>query len=91
MRLHSCCDSLLSPTISEQANKHPLALLPVQVLPRSHGEVRHQSTLVFVSTKHHVEFLHTLLEADGIQAACVYGSMDQVRHGRGVHESTVQH
>lgn len=38
-----------------------------------------QPTLLFAATRHHVEFLHTLLEAEGIEAACVYGSMDQVR------------
>ena len=33
--------------------------------------------MVFVATKHHVEYLKTLLEADGIPCACVYGAMDQ--------------
>ena len=37
-----------------------------------------QPTLIFASTRHHVEFLHSLLAADGIEAACVYGAMDQV-------------
>lgn len=35
-------------------------------------------TLVFASTRHHVEFLHTLMTKEGIDAACVYGAMDQV-------------
>ncbi|KAL3143989.1 hypothetical protein ABBQ32_003797 [Trebouxia sp. C0010 RCD-2024] len=34
-------------------------------------------TLVFASTRHHVEFLHTLMTKEGIDAACVYGAMDQ--------------
>lgn len=38
-----------------------------------------QLTIVFASTRHHVEFLHQLLTREGVQAACVYGSMDQVR------------
>ena len=38
-----------------------------------------QPTLVFASTRHHVEFLHTLMTKEGIDAACVYGAMDQVR------------
>jgi len=37
-----------------------------------------QPTLVFASTRHHVEFLHTLMTREGIDAACVYGAMDQV-------------
>ena len=37
-----------------------------------------QPTLVFASTRHHVEFLHTLMTKEGIDAACVFGAMDQV-------------
>ncbi len=37
-----------------------------------------QPTLVFASTRHHVEFLYTLMTREGIDAACVYGAMDQV-------------
>lgn len=37
-----------------------------------------EPTLVFASTRHHVEFLHTLMTKEGIEAACVYGAMDQV-------------
>ena len=36
-------------------------------------------TIVFASTRHHVEFLHTLLSAAGVACACVYGAMDQVK------------
>lgn len=35
-------------------------------------------TLIFTATRHHVEFLHTLLTREGIKSACVYGQMDQV-------------
>ena len=38
-----------------------------------------EPTLVFAATRHHVEFLHTLMTREGIEAACVYGAMDQVR------------
>ena len=34
---------------------------------------------MFTSTRHHVEFLFTVLQAAGVSAACVYGAMDQVR------------
>ncbi|CAL8470205.1 g9747 [Coccomyxa elongata] len=34
-------------------------------------------TLIFTATRHHVEFLHTLLTREGIKSACVYGQMDQ--------------
>lgn len=37
-----------------------------------------QQSLVFASTRHHVELLHSLLAADGVSCACVYGAMDQV-------------
>ena len=37
-----------------------------------------QLTILFASTRHHVEFLHTLFNKAGIPAACVHGSMDQV-------------
>ena len=35
-------------------------------------------TIVFASTKHHVEFLSSILEKEEIPAAAVYGAMDQV-------------
>lgn len=36
-----------------------------------------QQTIVFVATKHHVEFLYELLKTEGIDISVVYGSMDQ--------------
>ncbi|EFJ35983.1 hypothetical protein SELMODRAFT_438217 [Selaginella moellendorffii] len=36
-----------------------------------------QQTVVFVSTKHHVEFLFEVLKSEGIDLAVVYGAMDQ--------------
>ncbi|PSC71287.1 DEAD-box ATP-dependent RNA helicase 29 [Micractinium conductrix] len=36
-----------------------------------------QPTIVFTSTRHHVEFLHSLVEREGMQSAYVHGSMDQ--------------
>lgn len=37
-----------------------------------------QPTIIFASTRHHVEFLHTILQAAGMNVTCVYGAMDQV-------------
>lgn len=37
----------------------------------------HQQTLIFVSTKHHVEFLNILFNAEGIEPSICYGDMDQ--------------
>ncbi|CAA7396725.1 unnamed protein product [Spirodela intermedia] len=36
-----------------------------------------QQTLIFVSTKHHVEFLNTLFKEEGVEASISYGDMDQ--------------
>ncbi|KAF5196803.1 Dead-box atp-dependent rna helicase [Thalictrum thalictroides] len=36
-----------------------------------------QQTLIFVSTKHHVEFLNILFQAEGIEPSVCYGDMDQ--------------
>ncbi|KAK9110378.1 hypothetical protein Sjap_018438 [Stephania japonica] len=36
-----------------------------------------QQTLIFVSTKHHVEFLNTMFKEEGIEPSVCYGDMDQ--------------
>ncbi|XP_012065044.1 putative DEAD-box ATP-dependent RNA helicase 29 isoform X2 [Jatropha curcas] len=36
-----------------------------------------QQSLIFVSTKHHVEFLNTLFREEGIEPSVCYGDMDQ--------------
>ncbi|XP_020595937.1 DEAD-box ATP-dependent RNA helicase 29, partial [Phalaenopsis equestris] len=36
-----------------------------------------QQTLIFVSTKHHVEFLNSLFREEGIEPSVSYGDMDQ--------------
>ena len=41
-----------------------------------------QPTIIFASTRHHVELLSQLLRADGIPSAHVYGTMDQVTAAR---------
>lgn len=38
---------------------------------------REEQTLVFTSTRHHVEFLSTLLQRESVQCTGVYGAMDQ--------------
>jgi len=39
-------------------------------------QTERQLTIVFVATKHHVEYIHQILTKMGIYAATVYGSMD---------------
>jgi len=38
---------------------------------------RNQQTVIFVATKHHVEFIHSLLRYANINSTMIYGSMDQ--------------
>ncbi|KAL2612800.1 hypothetical protein R1flu_024492 [Riccia fluitans] len=42
-----------------------------------------QQTIIFVSTKHHVEFLHELFKSEGIELSVIYGAMDQA--ARNIH------
>ncbi|KAK6939968.1 DEAD/DEAH box helicase domain [Dillenia turbinata] len=44
-----------------------------------------QQTLIFVSTKHHVEFLNALFREEGIEPSVCYGDMDQ--EARKIHVS----
>ncbi|KAL0323296.1 UNVERIFIED_CONTAM: putative DEAD-box ATP-dependent RNA helicase 29 [Sesamum angustifolium] len=44
-----------------------------------------QQTLIFVSTKYHVEFIYSLFREDGIVASVCYGDMDQ--EARKIHVS----
>ena len=37
-----------------------------------------QQTVVFASTRHHVEWLHNLLEFEGVRVSSIYGSMDMM-------------
>jgi ATP-dependent RNA helicase DDX54/DBP10 len=72
-------DARLSPDLalaffSLRAEDKPAALL---WLARDLLAAKGQSTLVFASTRHHVEFLHALLLREGCDAACVFGAMDQ--------------
>jgi ATP-dependent RNA helicase DDX54/DBP10 len=68
----------LSPELSlafltVRADDKPAALLWLlrEALPAG------QQTVVFASTRHHVEFLATLLAREGVSCAAVYGAMDQ--------------
>ena len=44
-----------------------------------------EQTLIFVSTKHHVEFLNSLFREEGVEASLSYGDMDQ--EARKIHVS----
>ncbi len=43
----------------------------------SHSLLSHQ-TIIFVSTKHHVEYITNLLNLAGYQTSYIYGSLDQM-------------
>ncbi|KAL4420282.1 hypothetical protein ABPG77_005622 [Micractinium sp. CCAP 211/92] len=58
-------------TVRHEDKPAALLFLLREVIPSN------QLTIVFTSTRHHVEFLQALLEKEGIEAACVHGSMDQ--------------
>ena len=47
-----------------------LVILLQSVLPRD------QQTIVFASTRHHVEMLHELLQKARLDPCCIYGSLD---------------
>lgn len=47
----------------------------ISVLRRFHQDQK--ATIMFVATKHHVEFFGELLQQQGLPAATVYGTMDQ--------------
>lgn len=47
----------------------------ISVLRRFHRDEK--TTIMFVATKHHVEFFGELLQQQGLPAAMVYGTMDQ--------------
>merc|ERR1719181_787940 len=36
-----------------------------------------QQTIIYVSTRHHVEFLQAIFTLDNLNCSCIYGSMDQ--------------
>lgn len=45
--------------------------------PSGRGKPTEHSTIVFVATKHHCEYLQALLLNQGFSVSCVYGSLDQ--------------
>ncbi|URE35066.1 DEAD-box ATP-dependent RNA helicase [Musa troglodytarum] len=56
--------------------RHEEKLAALLYLVREHIS-SDQQTLIFVSTKHHVEFLNTLFREEGIEPSISYGDMDQ--------------
>ena len=71
-------DTKISPNLqlaffTVRQDEKPAALLHLlrEVVPAK------QQSIIFVSTKHHVEYLNELLQAEGIVPSVVYGAMDQ--------------
>ena len=44
---------------------------------QAHSDSRTGLTLIFAATRHHVEYITTLLEASGISSTMIYGTLDQ--------------
>uniref|UniRef100_A0A3Q3WD55 RNA helicase n=1 Tax=Mola mola TaxID=94237 RepID=A0A3Q3WD55_MOLML len=53
----------------------------------------HEQTVVFVATKHHVEYLKELLSSEGVECAYIYSSLDQtarkINIGKFVHRKAM--
>ncbi|KAM8744316.1 ATP-dependent RNA helicase DDX54 [Acanthopagrus schlegelii] len=53
----------------------------------------HEQTVVFVATKHHVEYLKELLTSEGVECAYIYSSLDQtarkINIGKFVHRKAM--
>eukprot|EP00897_Mesotaenium_endlicherianum_P004232 jgi/Mesen1/3837/ME000207S02850 len=71
-------DTKISPDLqmaffTMRQDEKPAALLHLlrEVIPAD------QQSIIFVSTKHHVEYINELLKAEGINPSVVYGAMDQ--------------
>ena len=58
-----------------------MVLLELAAIIPGHNAVESQA-IVFVATKHHVEYLVSMLSAAGFSASHVYGSLDQVARQR---------
>ncbi|XP_073805856.1 ATP-dependent RNA helicase DDX54 isoform X1 [Danio rerio] len=52
-----------------------------------------EQTVVFVATKHHVEYLKEMLSAEGVDCSCIYSALDQTARkisiGRFVHRKVM--
>jgi ATP-dependent RNA helicase DDX54/DBP10 len=59
-------------TVAKEDKTAALVHLLRRILPEK------QQTIVFASTKHHVEFLEGILRKEAVPCAAVYGAMDQV-------------
>jgi ATP-dependent RNA helicase DDX54/DBP10 len=54
----------------------------LHIVPNQKEETTSNQAIIFVSTKHHVEYLTTLLSAAGYRTNHIYGSLDQVARQR---------
>ena len=85
--LHILHDIIQIPTEgTDAATRHQQAVSTKTNRKRKHGEIEKDyrkdsptthSTIIFAATKHHVEFLATLLRRSAFAVSHVYGSLDQ--------------
>ena len=61
---------MLFMTVRKEQKSAALAYLVKNVIPAT------EKTIIFVATRHHVEYMRFLMEASGVECTFVYGQLD---------------